>query len=154
VWFKAFLTVLAQTGNITACCAAAKVSRQAAYKARIAHPEFKEAWDDAIEKATDALESEARRRALDGVEKPVFGSGGRGKGTVQVGAIREYSDVLLIFLLKAHRPHKFRDNVKVEHVGNVDAAVRHEHRITIEEFRKLPPAEKVRLLRNETEVAN
>ena len=28
----------------------------------------------------------------------------------EVGAIREYSDLLLIFMLKARRPARFRDN--------------------------------------------
>ena len=31
-----------------------------------------------------------------------------------VGKTREYSDLLLIFLLKARRPEKFRDNAKLE----------------------------------------
>ena len=53
----------------------------------------------------DALEQEARRRALEGVEEPVFCRGER------VGVIRRYSDALLILLLKAKRPEQFRDVV-------------------------------------------
>ncbi|MHC5536960.1 hypothetical protein ACYOEI_01645 [Singulisphaera rosea] len=52
----------------------------------------------------DTLESEARRRALDGVEKPVFYRGQK------CGAIREYSDALLMFLMKAARPERFRES--------------------------------------------
>ena len=42
----------------------------------------------------DALEAEARRRAVEGVRKPVFYQG------VICGWVGEYSDTLLIFLLK------------------------------------------------------
>ena len=63
------------------------------------------------------LEEEARRRAYVGFDEPVFGSGGHGIGTVQVGVIRKYSDTLLIFLLKGIRPGKFRENHKHEHTG-------------------------------------
>jgi hypothetical protein len=48
------------------------------------------------------LEDEAVRRAYEGVERPVF------QGGKQVGVVREYSDTLLIFLLKALRPEKYR----------------------------------------------
>jgi len=44
--------------------------------------------------------------------KPVYHGGKR------VGFIREYSDVLLIFLLKGLRPAKYRE--RVEHAGRTD----------------------------------
>ena len=46
------------------------------------------------------LEDEARRRAVDGVDEPVFQQG------KQVGTIRKHSDTLLIFLLKGIRPQE------------------------------------------------
>ena len=60
---------------------------------------------------------EARRRAVTGIDKPVFF-----KGEV-VGSITKYSDSLLMFLLKAHRPQKFRDCGKVKHTGATDVGV-------------------------------
>ena len=39
--------------------------------------------------------------------------------------MRKYSDVLLIFLLKAHRPRVYRDHVQVEHSGDVELRDRH-----------------------------
>ena len=36
-----------------------------------------------------------------------------------VAKTRDYSDLLLIFLLKGRRPEKFRDNAKLELSGNV-----------------------------------
>jgi hypothetical protein len=59
----------------------------------------------------DALEDEANRRAREGVERPVY------QGGKFVGAIREFSDTLLIFLLKGLKPEKFRENSHIEHSG-------------------------------------
>lgn len=49
------------------------------------------------------MEAEAFRRGVKGTEKPVFHQG------VECGRIREYSDTLLITLLKANRPAKYRE---------------------------------------------
>ena len=73
--------------------------------------------DNALEEATDLLEAEARRRALTGIDEPVFY-----KGKV-VGSTKKYSRPLLMFLLEAHRPQKFRDGVKVEQPGATDVDV-------------------------------
>ena len=86
----------------------AGVARQVAYRARDSSPTFRDAWDEALEEARELLEAEARRRAAVGVEEPVYY-----KGQV-VGMIRKYSDNLLMFLLKAHWPDKFRENVSID----------------------------------------
>jgi len=99
----AFLKALADTGNVSAAARAAKASRSRAYQLKAADPEFAAEWTDALETAIDALDAEARRRALDGVETPHFHQG-RVAGTV-----RKYSDTLLMFLLRAHRPDRYRD---------------------------------------------
>ena len=57
--------------------------------------------------------SAARRRAAEGTLKPVY------QGGKLVGEIREFSDTLLIFLLKGKRPEVYRENVKVEHSGKI-----------------------------------
>ena len=54
------------------------------------------------------MEREAYRRAVKGVEKPVY------RGGQLVGTIREYSDSLLMFLLRARRPELYRDHSRVE----------------------------------------
>ena len=59
---------------------------------------------------------------MEGTKKPVFHQGKR------VGGVQEYSDTLLIFLLKGTRPKKFRDNMKVEHAGKI----RHDNRNSID----------------------
>lgn len=99
----AFLKALADSGNVSAAARAAKASRSRAYQLKAADPSFAAEWTDALESAIDALDAEARRRALDGVETPHFHQG-RVAGTV-----RKYSDPLLMFLLRAHRPDRYRE---------------------------------------------
>lgn len=108
VWRPIFLELLAQTGNVTMSATEAGVHRRTAYRARASSKKFAADWDEAVEEAIDLLEAEARRRAFSGVDKPIFHAG------TKIETVKEYSDTLLIFLLKAHRPDKFRDNLKVD----------------------------------------
>jgi hypothetical protein len=61
-----------------------------------------------MERGTAALEDEAVRRAYHGVEEPVFYKG------VQCGTVTKYSDKLLIMLLKARNPAKYREGSGAE----------------------------------------
>lgn len=110
-WQDKFVRALARTGNVSVAVKAARVSRTAAYEERKADSNFATRWAEALDEATDALEEEARLRAVVGRLRPVY------QGGIQVGAIREYSDGLLTLLLKANRPAKFRENHRVEHTG-------------------------------------
>ena len=105
VWEKAFLETLEQTANVKLACSSAGVSRAVVYRRRARNPEFSAKWGEAVDQAVELLEAEARRRAAVGVEEPVYYQG------AVVGHVRKYSDVLLIFLLKAHRPRVYRDHV-------------------------------------------
>ena len=58
--------------------------------------------------ALEVMEVEARRRAVAGWDEPVFQSG------EHVGDKRKFSDVLLIFMLKAADPDKYADRHKTE----------------------------------------
>lgn len=108
-----FLAAYAKVGNVTAAAKISKCDRTHVYKWLKDDPEFVKAFEEAGNEATEHLEIEARRRAVEGTEKPVFH-----KGEV-CGTIREYSDTLLIFLLKGRKPEVYRDNLKAEHVGSV-----------------------------------
>jgi hypothetical protein len=90
---------------VSAAAARIGVSRTALYNAREADAAFAAMWDDAVEAGVDRLEDAAFRRAVDGVEEPVFFRG------QQVGTIRRYSDALLIALLKAKRPGQYRESL-------------------------------------------
>jgi hypothetical protein len=69
---------------------------------------YREAFDVAQEHASDILELEARRRAVEGVTDAVYYMG------EVVGEKRTYSDQLLMFMLKALRPEKFREKVQAD----------------------------------------
>lgn len=114
-WEAAFLDALAESGNVSKAAAAAGVTRTTVYALRN-HPDapdFAEAWEDALEEASDLLELEARRRAVEGVEEPVFYQG------LECGSVRKYSDTLLIFLLKAAKPEKYRERTSTDNY-NID----------------------------------
>jgi len=116
-WKVKFIARLRESGNVKVACAAARISRWTAYRNREADADFAQQWTDALEDAADVMEKEAWRRAVKGVEKPVFGrvfDEEVGTTTGIVGVERQYSDVLLIFLLKGARPDKFKDRVKQE----------------------------------------
>lgn len=104
---------LAETGNVSMACRSGRIGRRTAYDWRDTDEAFKKLWDEAIDIATDALEAEARRRAVQGWNEPVF------QGGVKVGAVRKYSDRMLEILLKGHRPEKFRERVDMKHSGRL-----------------------------------
>lgn len=112
-WRVPFLRAFEEHGTVAAACEAAKISRSTVYLERQRNEDFALAWHDIEEATTERMEREAFRRGVEGVEEPVFQRG------EQVGAIRKFSDTLLIFMLKSRRPEKYRENLKVEHGGKV-----------------------------------
>lgn len=111
-WHERFLESLAVSGNVSKAVIAAGVSRSCAYAHRDEDEAFRKAWDEAEAIAADALEEEARRRAVEGDEVTIYNS----KGDA-VGSTWKRSDTLLIFLLKGARPEKYRENMRHEHSG-------------------------------------
>ena len=96
---------------VTAACKAVGIARSTVYEARQRDEAFAVAWADVEEKIIEQLEAAAIRRARDGVARPVF------QGGKLVGHERVYSDGLMALLLKARRPERYRDNVRMEHSG-------------------------------------
>ena len=111
-----FLKALAETGIVSAAVEIAATSRTRVYELRKHDPAFAAGWEEAEERAADALEAEAWRRAVAGVPEPLV-SGGKvvRDDDGQPIAIRRYSDALMIALLKARRPERFKDRAVVEH---------------------------------------
>lgn len=114
---EAFILALAKTGNVSAACKKAKISRQTVYVHKREDPAFAELWREAEDIYVEVLEAEADRRAKTGTLKPVFYKG------EQVGQVREYSDTLLMFRLKALRPDKYRERADINHSGQVDSVI-------------------------------
>ncbi len=110
-WKPAFLKAFAETGMVAAACKQAKVARSTVYDARKEDEKFATAWDDIENATTDEMEREAYRRGVEGVDEPVF------HGGEEVGAVRKFSDTLLIFMLKARKPEKYRETTRHELTG-------------------------------------
>ena len=126
---------MANTANVLRAAEIARMDRDNHYLWLRKDPEYAAAFEIAWNRGADALEAEAVRRASEGVAKPVFHGGKRAIDVVQnpdgsirrdesgkpIGipaAVREYSDTLLIFLLKGRNPAVFGDRLKQEHSGS------------------------------------
>ena len=109
---RAFLGAYRLCANVRAAARLARCARSQHYW-WLKQPAYAEAFADAREEACDALKSEAWRRAVKGVVKPIYYQGDI------VGTVKEYSDNLLMFLMKAAMP-EYRDNVKIEHDGSAE----------------------------------
>jgi len=109
---RKFLELYTDCGNVSLAATGAGISRFTHYTWMKSDPVYKKAFEeDAQAILMDNLEAEMYRRARHGVEKPVYYKGER------VDIIREYSDVLAIFLAKGGKPEKYNEKVVQEHVG-------------------------------------
>ncbi len=134
----AFLRAYVETGGrIAKAAQAAGVSRFTHYRKLESSAEYRKAFEIAQQQAVDLLEEEAVRRAHEGVAKPVVYQGAftypmlRDKVTGQYTerseeplAIREYSDSLLMFLLRGAKPQKYRE--RYDHT--LSGEITHAHR--------------------------
>lgn len=106
-----FLAALAETGSVTKAIALTGVKVRTLYGLKKSDEEFAKQWEAALDAGVDQLIDEARRRAYDGVEEQVFDKNGQ-----LTGVRKKFSDILLMFLIKAKRP-EYRDRYGVEMTG-------------------------------------
>lgn len=123
----AFLAAYAECGTITRAAEIADCDRNA-HNYWLEHDRaYPERFAQAERQASDRLEQEARRRAVDGLQKVKFHQGRPimvqdpnfpNDQSKQIPYVEhEYSDMLLVVLLNANRPDKFRRNVDVTSGG-------------------------------------
>lgn len=110
-WMSLFLRELKEHGLINTAATAAGVTRRRVDRERETNAEFEHAMDDALEAAADVLELEARRRAVEGVEKGVYHQG------IRMDSEVVYSDGLLTTLLKAKRADEFAERKQITGAG-------------------------------------
>ena len=94
------LSAFKNCANVTRACEIADIARATFYEWLKEDPEFKAAYEATREEAIQVLEDEAIKRAT-------------------IGG----SDTLLIFLLKAAKPQKYRDYVRQEISGPNGGAI-------------------------------
>ena len=90
-WTNKFLAVLAQGSTVEIAARAAGRDRSSCYRRRQADKDFAERWDMAIESGTDMIEQRLIERAMN------------------------YSDNLILALMKARRPDVWKERHSVEH---------------------------------------
>lgn len=98
-WRAPFLEALRTHGVISAAAKVAGISRWTVYHEKNTDPIFALEWDEALSLGVEALEDAAKERAFKG------------------------SDVLLIFLLKAHKPEKYRERIEQRQTGGLTIKV-------------------------------
>jgi len=109
-----FLEALSETANVRRAAAQVGFTARVFYQHARRDPAFAAAWDETMQTAVETVfEAEAMRRAVEGVEQPVYYQG------VKVGSRQEYSDTLLIFLLKGWKPERYRERHEVIHGGAI-----------------------------------
>lgn len=113
-----FLEHLREVPNVTRAARLLGHAPGTLRKYRKLDPSFAQEWDEALEDGIEALEAEVHRRAFEGIDKPVTFQG------VITDSYKEYSDTLAMFLLKAHRPDKYRERSDVNHTVDVGIAER------------------------------
>lgn len=87
-WRAPFLEALRTHGVVSEAAKTAQISRWTVYNERAIDPIFAQEWEAALNLGVEALEDAAKVRAFQG------------------------SDTLLIFLLKANRPDKYRETTR------------------------------------------
>ena len=76
-------------------------------------PAFAEAWDLAMDTARAGIHAEIRRRAIEGVDRPIY------QGGELVGTEKVYSDRLLEILARAHLP-EYREKIELDQTLKLD----------------------------------
>ena len=139
---RAFLKAYSDTCSITKAAKAIGCSRQLHYHWIAKDPRYRDAFHETEYVVADTLEGEAARRATEGVRRQKFYRGRplmlpckegepeavkqKGGGYARPYYEYKYSDTLMMFLLKAAMPEKYRGNYQPR-AGNreiIDAIIR------------------------------
>ena len=121
---RAFLSAFAKTGVVSRACEIARVGRTNHYRWRSEDPAYQVAFKRAVAMVADLFEDEATRRAIDGVLRPTGWYRGKPGGYV-----REYSDNLLMFRLKALKPEYRERETVTGSLGAIDLSKLPDHMI-------------------------
>jgi len=108
-----FLRVLASsTCSVAKACKVVRFNRFLVEDLRTRITAFDSRWREIYAEITDEIEGEAYRRAVKGVERPIFSRDG-----TEVGTERRYSDSLLALMLQSRRPDPYKPRLATELTG-------------------------------------
>ena len=108
-----FLAALSGCGSILRASRLARIDRTTHYVWMREDPTYRARFEEARQQAVQGLEDEAVRRAWHGVRKPVLYKGKQVYIQGEPLYETEYSDALLIILLKANDPERFGDRQRI-----------------------------------------
>lgn len=107
----AFLKAYARLGSIRKAAEAVELHRDTHFAWMHRDPEYAAKFKGARAEYIERMEEEADRRAVEGVQRPVFYQG------MICGYTTEYSDALIMFRLRRLDPDAYRERQAVEHSG-------------------------------------
>lgn len=108
---KKFLYALMRDGNVSKAARYAKANRTALFQRKRRDDEFAAVWEECLQIGTANLEDHAHDLAMNGWQEPVFHDG------EECGEKQRFSPALIIFLLKAHNPERYRERYEIENTG-------------------------------------
>lgn len=114
---RKFLKAYREVGIVKYACKVARISRQTFYNWRERDEAFKAELAHAVEDAHDTLEYAAYAQAVLGVEEYATNNSGVIEYNDKPVKIRKYAPSVLITLLKANMPEKYKDRQQHEHMG-------------------------------------
>jgi hypothetical protein len=138
-WRKIYLEALSNNcGQKTAAAKSAGVTVRTVQRLRASDPRFEQRESEALLMAMDVAEDEARRRAVDGVERIR-------RHTAKNGAVyehieRKYSDRILLRLLERLETGSWRQKQQVEHSSGLTLKTRSERKAALEQAREAEQA--------------
>lgn len=130
-WVGKYLLALESNGgSFKKAAEAAKVAYSTVWERRKIDPVFARSEDDAVKRAQRLLESEAVRRAMEGIRRIRFQP-----KTGKVYYDIEFSDILLLRLLEKNETGSWRRNHVVEQRSSITFATRAERKAALEKVR-------------------
>lgn len=107
----AFLAAFVSCARIAKAARQARIPRALHYRWMEEDPDYARAFERATPIAAGLLEDEAMRRAHEGTKRAIYYQGEK------IGYEFEYSDTLLMFLLRALLPKRYGDRTAIQHSG-------------------------------------
>jgi len=121
---RAFLAAYGRCARIGQAATAAKIAKQSHYIWLQESDAYRRAFAQTQVQIGDLCEDAAVARAIDGVEKPVLYQGRPVRVNGKQLFEREYSDQLLIQLLRRFKPQEYRERTTMEVTGSLDLVER------------------------------
>jgi hypothetical protein len=117
---RRFLHAFAATARINQAAVSARVAKQSHYTWMEESEEYRRAFQQVHTTIGDLAEDACVERAIFGVEKPVLFQGKQVKLNGRPLFEREYSDQLLITLLRRLKPQEYREHTAIQVSGSLN----------------------------------